>query len=402
MRRQTARIGVVLLSAIVILAVTVVQPGLRTGLRLGVAGPYTDASLSAARDAGVDDVLIEVAWREAEPTAGRLDEAYLRDISEQVRSARARGFEVALNTGIHEAPDWLLREPGARFLDQFGTTYDEMAIPNLVFGEQFRPLAESYLTRLFDRLGLDFALVRVGGGPLGELGYPASRDPAGRIRNSYWAFDQNASRNNPVPGWQPGSPSPDGEARTFLDWYLDALVDYQNWQVEAVRSAGYRGLVAVLYPSHGMRPGDGDAAVSNDLDGTSSPERNGEVQRGYDFSRQIRALVDDRTAVYGTWGEEEEIVEYLAGLALQTGHPVMAENSGANSAVEIDRALRTAVRNGLSAFWLIRAPDLICDCRGQATLEDVTRTLDSLGGRASRARGRRRLRRTSGGASRPG
>ncbi len=196
--------------------------------------------------------------------------------------------------------------------------------------------------------------------------------------NLYWAFDDNAAAHNPVPGWLPGMPSHSDEAKSFLTWYLDALVEFQDWQIRAVRAAGHEGEIAVLYPSFGMRPGDAAAAAAHDLDGTSPAERNGEVQRGYDFARQISGLSDENVAVYGTWGEHTEVIDYLAGLAAAAGLPVMAENSGGNTQAELDTALRHAARRNLTAFFLIRASELACDCNGQATFPGVARTYASL------------------------
>ncbi|WP_222267528.1 hypothetical protein [Modestobacter marinus] len=348
------------------------------GLRLGLAGPFRDSSLTAAREIGVSDVLVEVEWRRAEPRQGQLDEEYLRDKAQQVARLRAQGFRIALNTGIQDAPEWLLERPGARFVNQFGDAYTERPVPNLLFGTELRPLAASYLTRLLDRLGTEFSLVRVGGGPLGELSYPWIRNSDGRVENFYWAFDDNAMRANPVPEWRPGMPSDRAEAHRFLTWYLDSLARYQNWQISTLRGAGFGGPVAVLYPSYGMRPGDAEIAIDNNLGGTSAVEESGDVQRGYDFARQVSALTDLNTVIYATWGEQVDVVAYLAFLAHDDGRPAMAENSGANSRDEIDRALRNAADQGLVAFYLVRAEDLTCECNGLATLDDVARTYQSL------------------------
>lgn len=347
--------------------------------RLGLAGPFTASTLQAARRAGVTDVLIEVSWRSAEPAPGEFDDAFLGSIARRAHALREQGFRIALNTGVHDAPDWLLEMPGARFVDQFGNVYTEHPVPNLIFGTKYRLFAEAYLTHLLERLGTDFSVIRVGGGPLGELSYPYVADPQGHVQYRYWAFDPAALRESPVPGWRPGSPSPGGEAAAFLDWYLDSLVDYQNWQITAVRQAGYAGQVAVLYPSYGMRSGDAGRAVADDLAGTSPAELNGEVQRGYDFARQIRGLTDGNAVVYSTWGEQTPVVDYLAGLAREKGLAVMAENSGRNSQAAVDEALRTAARLHLAAFFLIRASDLGRAGNGSATFAGVATTYSSLG-----------------------
>ncbi|MHA3702952.1 beta-galactosidase [Jatrophihabitans sp. YIM 134969] len=338
---------------------------------LGLAGPYTPESVNAATAAGVSIGLIEMQWSVAEPAPGVYDTAYLRGIAAAIAAARASGYAVTLNTGIQSAPAWLLAKPGAKFVNQDGQAYSGQLVPNLVFGKNLRTYARAYLTTVFRTLGTDFNVVRVGGGMYGELSYPYTFDAQNLVTNSYWAFDRNAAKSNPVPGWKPGDPSPHGEAATFLTWYLNALVDYQNWQVKVLRNAGYRGNVAVLYPSYGMRPGDFDKAVATDLSGTSSAEINGEVQRGYDMARQVGALTDRKAIVYGTWGENLAVVTYLAGLAHAKGLKVMAENAGPNSLPVIVAALQNAQANGLAAFYLIRASDLMCDCDGRATLAQI-------------------------------
>jgi hypothetical protein len=100
-----------------------------------------------------------------------------------------------------------------------------------------------------------------------------------------------------VPGWTPGNPSPNGEAAKFLDWYLDSLVDYQNWQISSLRATGYNGKIMMLYPSWGIRPGQIEEAVATNLNGTTSVEKNGEIQRGYDFARQVRAIEDPKVVL---------------------------------------------------------------------------------------------------------
>ena len=57
----------------------------------------------------------------------------------------------------------------------------------------------------------------------------------------------------------------------------------------------------ILYPSWGLRPGDIELALATGLDGTSPPELNGEVQRGYDFARQVAALSDPNLILTTTW-----------------------------------------------------------------------------------------------------
>src|SRR5439155_24884106 len=104
--------------------------------------------------------------------------------------------------------------------DQNANVYTGSDEPNLVWATEYRSLAAAYTAKVFNELGSDFYAVRVGGGHWGELTYPATFGSNGRVKNSYWAFDADAARSDPVPGWKPGQASPNGEASKFLNWYL--------------------------------------------------------------------------------------------------------------------------------------------------------------------------------------
>lgn len=137
-----------------------------------------------------------------------------------------------------------------------GASYepDADAWPNFVFYEELRPFVEEYYAWLGAQLanvtaaGLVSGL-RLGGGHYGELSYPRGGPPGG----VFWAFDPRAAAKNPVPWWRPGSLSPNGEALTFLTWYLGSMADYQDWQV-VVAGAAFPGVpLAVLYPGAEVR-----------------------------------------------------------------------------------------------------------------------------------------------------
>ncbi|MFF5075769.1 beta-galactosidase [Actinoplanes sp. NPDC000266] len=325
---------------------------------LGIIGNYSDADMRSMRTSGgAGDALVEMNWSQAEPAPGQFDTAYLGSIAARAAKLRAMGYTISLNTGIQSAPAWLLQRPGARYVDQFGVTYTGGNEPNLIFGSGYRPLAVRYLTKVFQQLGSNFSLVRAGGGHWGELTYPSSE----KQRNLYFAFDVNAARANPVPGWKPGRPSPNGQAAKFLNWYLDALASYQNWQITALRQAGWAGTVAMLYPSYGMRAGDFGKAVATNLAGTSSAEINGEVQRGYDATRQIGALKDKKVAVYGTWAENANTVAYLAGLARAKGLRAMAETTHVCLPSQLPTVMGIARANNLAALYIVRlgAADIV-------------------------------------------
>lgn len=335
----------------------------------GLAGGYSGIDLADVRGRGVGVLLVEMRWASAEPTEGAFSTSYFAAKRDEIARYRAAGFRVVLNYGMHHAPAWLLAKPNARFVQQAGLVYAASDEPNLVFATELRPYAERYTARVFAELGTDFAAVRVGGGHWGELTYPQLFGSDGRLINNYWAFDGAAARTNPVPGWKPGMPSPAAEASRFLAWYLDRLTAFQNWQIATVR-ASFAGPIAVLYASWGMRSGDFDRAVATNLAGTSSPEINGEVQRGFDHARHVAAITDRGAVVWGTYGERVGTVSWLSSLAAPRGLALMAENSGSDGPAAMDAAMAEARRYGLRLFMWIRASEAYCSCNGYATIAD--------------------------------
>ena len=133
---------------------------------------------------------------------------------------------------------------------------------------------------------------------------------------------------------------------------MDALVDYQNWQISTVRKS-FSGSLMMLYPSWGIRPGQLDEAVAGNVDGSSSAEINGEISRGFDFARQIQALNNPGVVVTTTWldadatqDERADVrywspVKYLSSLA--SGHRLKLHTFGENTGQGNAAALRLAV-----------------------------------------------------------
>ena len=319
--------------------------------------------LDANRRAGADIVVIDLAWDRAEPKAGEFSDAYLGEIRRQIATCRKLGYGIALDLGFQYPPAWAFDLPGGRYINQFGEAFASKAVgeevPNAVFSQAVRDAQEAYLKRVFERLGKDFAFVRLGWMKYGELAYPAAK--AGGRTNCYWAYDDLAQGKAdgrpagvptcPVPGWRPGEASPGhAKAKAFLDWYLSALRDYHDWQIHTTRKYTPAPL-AMLYPSWGMRPASAGKAIAADLDGSTPAERTGEVQRGLDFRGLVAGIRDPRVYVYCTWldsspsfGRDDEAdrerwspAHYLAVLAAEHRPALQAwgENTGGGDAATV-------------------------------------------------------------------
>ena len=328
--------------------------------------------------------MFELDWSSYEPSPGAFSSSYVTAKRTEAAALRAAGFTLILSFGVQYAPTWITNLPDARYVNQYGVSYDDLSPgsgrANFVWNDRLRVLQARYIARVFADLGSDWAAVRIGGGRYGELGYPVAT--YGSRTNTYWAFDANAAKTNPVPGWKPGMASPTGQARAFADWYLSRLAGYAVWQARTVH-AHYTGRVMVLLPSFGIRPGQLDAAIRGRLGGTTSPEANGEVPRGYDFARQVSALA----AVPGivlttTWldcpfGSDVSTsadlwrpVHYLSSLADPHGMALFGENTGQGSASVMAFTASQATAYGLLGFAWFREAELLGG--SYATLSDLS------------------------------
>lgn len=314
-------------------------------------GSNNPAWLSKESAAGIQIKTFSLSWKKVYPAKGVLDSSYLERKRGELNQLYASGFEVILLLGYHDVPGWVHEEyADSYYINQYGDRYEDTenaGDANLVYNPVLRGLVADYIQTIFSYFGTNFVAVRIGGGRYGELTYP----PAAYANktNCYWGFDQNARAKSPVPDWRPGDPSPAGEAAKFLDTYLNTLVDYQNWQIATVRKS-YAGWIMVLYPSWGIRPGDEDAAIRGNLSGSTSAEINGEVQRGFDFARQVMAINDPSVIITTTWLDADASadngsdlrywspVKYLAYLANRhpLSLPLFGENTGKGTRAEMD------------------------------------------------------------------
>lgn len=340
-------------------------PASSSVLRWGLIG-NDGTHLSVERGAGITAKLLELSWSAYEPSNGGFSATYIDSKKSELAALRSAGFSVILSLGVQYAPAWLLSYPNAYYVDQYGDAYNDTCsgceIPNFVFNATLRSLLDQYIGRVFADLGAsNFAAVRLGGGHYGELGYPAKS--YGSNSNTYWAYDANAQASSPVPGWKAGMASPNGEASKFLNWYLQSLTNYETWQIATARKY-YAGPLMMLFPSWGIRPGQTDAAIAVNLNGTTSPEVNGEVQRGYDFARQVAAISDANVWVDSTWldcsygndastsPDDWRPVHYLAYLAAQNPQHLRTygENTGQGSAPVMSFTDSQAKAYGLVGF----------------------------------------------------
>lgn len=354
-------------------------------VRLGILQP-DPARASAYKAAGVSQVVLSVSWDRFQPARDTTDSAYVARLRAEISAYRQSGLGVVLDTGIQYPPAWLLALPGARYVNQHGAAFIDPSpgknIANSVFSSQIRSLQSAYLASVFRELGAGWDAVRLGGGWYGELNYPHASF-AGRD-NCYWAFDPVAQGRKPglpegippcpVPGWKPGDPSPGhASARLFAHWYLESLKNYHDWQIADARRH-YAGPLHMLYPSWGLRPGQLDAAVDSGLSCVTPPEKNGELQRGFDFGRFIADIRDPQVWIHCTWLDSNPSwsddashdpvrwspAKFLATLARRHSPAldVSAENTGGGGPPALALSARRIRELNISALYWAFSPDL--------------------------------------------
>jgi len=364
----------------------------------------TPARAVADRQAGITVAVLSVSWDRLEPEAGKWSLDAVAKLRGEIAAFRAAGMQISLDLGLQYPPAWVFTLPDSRFKNQYGDAYagDNPGSNgfNTVFVQANRDRVASYVARFFQEFGTDFQSVRLGWGYYGELTFPLHRfnaKPAGMERsNCYWGFDDLAQGRKPglppgipacpVAGWNPGDPSPSGEAGTFLDWYLGAMQNFHDWQISLVRKQ-FPGRLCMMYPSWGIRPGWKEAAVAGGLAGATAPERNGEIPRGYDFARFIQGIRDPEVVVYCTWidaatspadadhGTDPAAwspVRYLSALAREH-RPALAvwgENTGPGRKAALDLSFRRAQDCGLLGLVWAFDPQLHDGAEENASLKE--------------------------------
>ncbi len=362
------------------------------------------------RSIGLRVAVVSLSWDRFEPVNGVFDQGYAEEILRKKKSLQKLGYKLQLDPGVQYPPGWIFSVPHARYKNQFGDLFitgdPGTSLPNVVFNREIRVAIGRYFHEIFSRLGTDWDFIRLGCGKFGELNFPGNKFSG--HTNCYWAFDDVAQGKStglpdgippcPVPGWIPGtSSSGNTAARIFIEWYLDALKNYQAWQIATVRR-DYRGDICMLYGSWGLRPGWLNAAVAGDLGGFTPSEKNGEVQQGFDWARMVRDLPDRRIIVYCTWVDGTlanrdladdrssdqarwSPVHWQAGLA--GDHPLKlrtwGENTGGNNREAMLLAFERVKQFGLMGLVWAFERDLFLQPNplGHATFSDFTAAIQA-------------------------
>ncbi|HEV7678675.1 MAG TPA: hypothetical protein VGQ42_08915 [Candidatus Dormibacteraeota bacterium] len=322
------------------------------------------AHATEERAAGVTVGTLDLNWSSYQPAAGQVNSSYVSSMRQRLNSLRSAGLNVVLDVGMQYPPAWIFNvSSNTRFVNQYGDVWHgnlSEDVPNAVFDSTVRNYEAQYIAQVAVDFGDVFYAVRSGGLLQDELRYP----PAGYNghTNSYWAFDGAAQAQSPVPGWKPGQAGT-SQASSFANWYMQSITDFMSWLVGTYRSHFASPWIEVLMPSWGIRPGELDAAVARNLDGSTPPAGWGTLAEGLDWTRQVNAISDAHAMLYGTWMERGDDGQtagsmapshYLATLGAQRGFPVAGENASSGDDVTTMQAVVQHARDwGLAGLmWL--------------------------------------------------
>jgi hypothetical protein len=336
--------------------------------------------------AGVQVVTISLSWTQAEPAPGRFSAAYATRVRGQIEAARSHHLAVIADPGLQFPPAWVFGLPGGtRFVDQYGDVFrGAPGSGDDVANGVTDPAVRDAMGRYLDWLGGQIPRgrlwgVRQGGGPLGELRYPAGT--YGGHRNCWWAYDASTQVRSPVAGWRPGTGTVD-QARQFLIAYDGALVVFGQWLNDRFRT-DFATRSLVMLPGWGERPGTSQSVVASRL--TSSPE---EFNEGLDWRSLLATLPDARHAVaYTTYLDApsarstpqlEDPATYVAALARADHLMVGGENTGTPSAAALDISLWRARRLGYAVVNWMDERRVLHGAAGQPTLSSLESSAESI------------------------
>lgn len=173
----------------------------------------------------------------------------------------------------------------------------------------------------------------------------------------------------------------------FYDWYVQALTDYQNWQIAELRSY-FSGQLDVLYAGKGLIIGQLTDVLNNDLKGDIFTETGNALYAGSIYEHHVKGLPQDpRISLFLTGIEDPpastvddnspyprdwSAARWLASLARAAGRPIWGENSGRNNFDQMKLTLTRMRVNGFSGIMWGFESELYADPNpnGYATMVD--------------------------------
>lgn len=171
----------------------------------------------------------------------------------------------------------------------------------------------------------------------------------------------------------------------FYDWYVQKLIDYQNWQIAEIRKH-FSGSLDLVVAGKGVNQNQITDALTNDLTGNGWSELGSGLYAGTDYQRIFsgtqatgeisiyltgvevpdRADVDDLSPHQNEWSA----ARWLAQLARRHGWTIWGENTGGNNRSQMELSLERMLGNGFTGLMWSFESELYSGTGGFATAQD--------------------------------
>lgn len=340
--------------------------------------------LASDTAAGVTVAVLNVSWRQWEPSPGAFDAGYRAEVLADVMAYRGRGWAVTVDPGLQDPPDWVLGLPGGRLVDQRGAV---SMTADFEFSQPVRQAAAAFLRDLVAATTPAVSGFRVGLSESGEVLYPATTS------DQWWAYSLAAQHGGavlppgvaptPLPGWVPGrtrygaKPVSAVQVRAWYRWYLSAMVGAHAWEISTYRAAGFAGRLDLVIPGTGTVPSVysqrlGRLLAPIDTDPVWTMNTGAVWWSVLDELPDLRGVAMDISSVYDTSGtprgnacqpsdasvdyrhdpaiEQWSDTRWLAYLARRHGMSVTGENGGDSAPADAAGVIALARACGLQVI----------------------------------------------------
>jgi hypothetical protein len=246
-----------------------------------IVGAETPAAMAACVQGGAGEVVIQAAWSALQPGGAgtALSPSAVASLQQLFIVASAAGAAVVFEFAIHYAPAWVIAEVEP-FTDQTGRTWtgvqaDGDGVANWFWTAAGRALVATFLQDVTTAIGpaamAQVTEIRVGGGPYGELHYPASPSNTGAGAApavSFYGFGPSQQHGKglaaglsvcPLPGYVPFAGG-GGRAQSaaydaqWIGWYMTGLTTWLAFLSTSLTGLGWKAQrLMVLHPGYGVR-----------------------------------------------------------------------------------------------------------------------------------------------------
>lgn len=300
----------------------------------------TTQNLTDLANSGFRVAMFEANWHNMQQGVEGVDtSSWVTDWQTRLAALQTAGFQLTLETGHFNQPDWVTGLDASYFHTKFtGATVTNL---NLTWSAAARLKWQSYVDHLHTNFDLSsFSAIRIGASGAGELLYPSGSFFVGNDAAAQTGVGLAAGQSvTPFPGWTPGGTDTSlsaAQVTQWLDWYVQSLVNQAVWMMTYLRNKGFAGWFEILMPGQGTRPSQEVSAIPSYLPTSAG---GGTISRAALWHRIIQKLPNTG-----------DIRVHLSSVADQSGSPV--DNVGADTDQAIGLSVGGTVNNWSATRWV--------------------------------------------------